>query len=331
MIIRFAISFLLSFLVAGNCAAQFNSGRASISVSINNEIYPYQEFATYVLPQEHLGICLMTDDLLEFEVTATSGALDHIEDCRWIWTAPATEGLTEIHIVRGPRDVMKINVFVMTPGNRLISGKIDNVEIGTYPRPLENSPLYQRPDGFIRVTRDNIDTPVSPHFVLGQLVTPLDDSFPKYMVLRERLLLKLEVLMERLYARGIEAGSLSVVAGYMTPAYNASIGGPVQNRHIYGGAATVIVDRDADGRMDDLNGDGTLDHFDGQFLFDIIDELYSEPGKEYLRGGLFLYNNVDNRGPMVMLDARGFRKRWPNGSELMRIPENLRPKHRRQF
>lgn len=327
------VFFLLLFCLVFNAtsSAQLNTGRASFSVSVNNEIYPYQEFATYVLPQEHLGLCLLTDDYLDLDVTATSGVLDHISDCRWIWTAPEEQGLNEIVISRGNREVMKLNVFVMTPDRLLRNGRIGDVSMGTYPRALEDSPIYQKPDGFIQVTADNLNTPVSPHFVLGQFVTPLDNSFPKYIVLRERLLLKLEILMERLNDLGYEAQSLAVVAGYMTPAYNASIGGQAQSRHIYGGAATIIVDTDGDGRMDDLNRDNVVDERDGQLLFNIIDELYSEPGKEYLRGGLYLYRNANKKGPIVMIDARGFRRRWTNESDAPPIPANLRPKHFRQF
>lgn len=313
----------------GTSFADYDAGRAEVSLSINNEIYPYREFATYVLPNEHLGLCLLADNPADFRITADSGDIDKIDDCRWIWTADAEPGLTKISVLKDSDVLMTLNVFVMIPASRLENGRIGNSLIGEYPDPIENSPIYLRPDGFIQVTADNIDTPVSPNFVLGQFITEMDSELPKYIVLRERLLLKLEALLERLNARDIDAESLSVVSAYMTPAYNRSIGGGQHSRHIYGGAATVIVDRDADGRMDDLDGNGILDDRDGQFLFDLIDELYSEPGKEYLRGGLFLYRT--DSGPAVMLDARGFRKRWPNEDEAPPIPENLRGKHKRQF
>lgn len=331
MTIRLVLILVFSLLGASSSFAEFDSGRSSISVSINNEIYPYHEFATYVLPQEHLGICLQADDYSDIVVSAGSGELDYVAGCRWIWTAPATAGLNEIRFTRGSLELMKINAFVMLPGRRLVNNKIDGVEMGAYPQPLENSPIYQKPDGFIQVTAENVNTAVSPHFVLGQFVTPSDDSYPKYIVLRERLLLKLEILLERLAERGFEAESLSVVSGYMSPAFNADLGGPAQSRHIYGGAASIILDRDADGRMDDLNADDVIDSRDGQILFDLIDELYSEPGKEYLSGGLFLYSNPANAGPVVLIDARGFRKRWVDGNGVPPIPMSLRPKHKRQF
>ncbi len=313
----------------GSSFADYESGRAEVSLAINNEIYPYREFATYVLPNEHLGLCLLAANPADYRITADSGVIDYIDDCRWIWTAGPEAGLAGISVLKDGIEVMSLHVFVMIPASRLEDGRIGDSLIGEYPDPIENSPIYLPPDGFIEVTADNIDTPVSPNFVLGQFVTETNGTLPKYIVLRERLLLKLEALLERLNERGIEAESLSVVSGYMTPIYNRSIGGGQHSRHIYGGAATVIVDRDGDGRMDDLDGNGVLDNRDGQFLFDLIDDLYSEPGKEYLRGGLFLYRG--DAGPSVMLDARGFRKRWPNEDEAPPLPDNLRAKHKRQF
>lgn len=35
--------------------------------------------------------------------------------------------------------------------------------------------------------------------------------------------------------------------------------------------------------------------------------------------------------PSVMVDARGFRKRWLNSSEAPPLPDGLQSKHRRQF
>lgn len=311
--------------------AEFDAGRAPLSLSINNEVYPYREFATYVLPEEHLGLCLVTDQPERYQLVASDGELDFINDCRWLWTAPNSQGVSVLHVMDGSEEVMTINILVMTPSSNMVNGRIGNSLVGEYPEPLEEGAIYQPPDGFIEVHADMLDIRVSPHFVLGQFVTVLDSNFPKHIVLRERLILKLEAIMERLAERGIETESLGIISAYITPAYNAAISGPSDNRHMYGGAATFIVDRDNDGRMDDLDGNGVLDNRDGEELFDLVDELYSEEGREYLRGGLFLYRGDAQRGPSVMVDARGFRKRWPNSSEAPPLPEGLQSKHRRQF
>ena len=331
MCLRVFFLIFLSIHVFTPAGAQELSGRASISVIVNDEIYPYTEFAVYVLPAEHLDICILAAELQQFRIATNSGALDPVSGCRWIWTAPDETGLYQITIFQGAETAMSLNVFVMVPASQVVNERIGDVEIGTYPAPLEDSPLYLPPDGFVRVTEDILGAGLSPHFSLGQFVTLLDGEFPNYVVLRERLLLKLEALLSELNRRGIAAESLGIIYAYMTPAFNSSIGGDTYKRQIYGGGATLIVDINNDGVMDDLDGNGVLNRDDGEYLFAIIDELFSLPGKEYLRGGLHLYDREDNLGTAIGLDARGFRKRWNNDSEVPPLPDELRAKHKRLF
>ena len=322
---------LLLVSVMQPATAQFDAGRADLSVIVNNEIYPYREFATYVLPAEHLDICIISGEAEAMTVSANSGTLDRVDDCRWIWTAPDEPGLTQLSIMEGTTRHMTLNVFVMVPASRMVNGRLDGVLIGEYPEAVEFSPIYLPPDGFIRVTEEMLSVNVSPNFKLGQFVEQTNTSFPKYIVLRERLLLKLEVLLGHLNDEGYAAESLSIVRGYITPQRNRELGNSSGGRHIYGGAATFIVDADGDGRMDDLDGNGTVGRGDGALLFEIVDELFSQTGKEYLQGGLYLYDDTTLRTPLLMMDARGFRKRWENDSDLPELPENLRQKHKRQF
>lgn len=321
---------LLLLCCAPLSLGQVDSDRTGFSVVVNNEIYPYREFAVYVLPSEHLDICVVAANIQPFELTASAGELDYVSSCRWIWTAPEEAGLQTVKILRDGELAMALNVFVMVPASSIEDGYIGRYEIGVYPPPLEFSPIYLPPDGYIEVTEEMLSIPVSPNFRLGQFVTPLEGEFPKYIALRERLILKLETLLDALNTDGVSADSLSIVSAYMTPAYNAEIGGQEHHRQIYGGGATIIVDRDGDGKMDDIDGNGVLDDADGVRLFDFVDELFSIPGKEYLRGGLYLYRGVSS-GTALMMDARGFRKRWPNDGEVPPLPENLRAKHSRQF
>ena len=322
---------VLAILLAGPVAAQYDSGRAELSVIVNNEIYPYREFAVYVLPAEHLDLCVIALNPDTVAIQADGGALDKIEGCRWIWTAPEEPGLTQLRIADSGSTQMTLSVFVMVPANRVRRGSLEGYAIGEYPAPLDDSPIYLPPDGFIRVTEEVLGVNVSPNFKLGQFVEQRNEGFPKFIVLRERLLLKLEELLEDLNDRGVPAESLSIVRGYITPLRNSDLGNSRDSRHIYGGAVTFIVDRDGDGRMDDIDGNGVLNRADGVALFEIIDELFSRPGKEYLKGGLFLYDDVSRNTTLVMMDARGFRKRWENDSAVPELPAELRPKHKRHF
>lgn len=322
---------LFCLLLATPALAQYDSGRAGISVVVNNEIYPYREFATYVLPAEHLDICIIAEGADAMNVQASAGALDKVGGCRWIWTAPDNPGLTRLTIAEEGTTRMQLNIFVMTPADSVINGVIEGYRIGEYPPQMEDSPITLPPDGYIRVTEDLLGVNVSPNFKLGQFVEQQNGQFPKYIVLRERLLLKLEAFLEYLNEVGVEAESFSVVRGYITPAENRSLGGNRDSRHIYGGAATFIVDNDNDGRMDDIDNSGALSRADGVVLFDLADELFSRPGKEYLKGGLYLYDDTSVNTTLLMMDARGFRRRWENDSEVPELPESLRPKHKREF
>lgn len=329
---RFASLVAISCLLLSTpVLAQYDSGRSPISIVVNNEIYPYREFATYVLPAEHLDICIIAEGASGMEVQAATGELDKVGGCRWIWTAPDRSGLTRLTISDEGTQLMQLNIFVMTPADSLVNGAIEGYRIGDYPPPLDDSPVYLPPDGFIRVTRDMLGVNLSPNFKLGQFVEQQDGRYPKYVVLRERLLLKLEAFLEYLNEVEISAESLSVVRGYITPVVNQRLGGMRDSRHIYGGAATFIVDNDNDGRMDDIDRNGTLNRADGVALFDLADELFYRPGKEYLKGGLYLYDDASLNTTLLMMDARGFRKRWENDSDVPELPESLRPKHKRQF
>ena len=82
-------------------------------------------------------------------------------------------------------------------------GHVDGFRVGRYERrPLRGDPNYARPAGFVEVTEANQGTLVAPHFTLGQFVSKQTGGFPKYLVLRERLLLKLEMLLEEVRTAG---------------------------------------------------------------------------------------------------------------------------------
>ena len=306
--------------------AEFDPGRSGFSVIINNEVYPYRAFATFVLPGERLIIRI--NDQGDSNITASTGqgVLDQTAPRRWVWNAPAEPGMHELSFLReADGEAVNLNVFVMVPSNLLVDGALNGFQIGDYPSQPGDDPLYAHPDGFIEVTEETLSIPVSPHFVLGQFINLNGNQFPQYLVLRERLILKLEALLERINDRGISAESFGILTGYLTPTVNAATGRDQYSRHIYGGAAVLIVDSNPeDNMMDDLNNDNAVNDRDGRLIFDIADELYQEPDKSYLRGGLFLYVGLQKHGPAIMVDARGFRKRWDDDQDLFADPARVR-------
>lgn len=191
---------------------------------------------------------------------------------------------------------------------------VGSYHVGLWPAELRTvrSGAYDNPAGFIQVTPDNADLPVSAHFRLGDFVTHDGAPSPKYLVLREALLDKLELVLADLSAHGIPSQHVVILSGFRTPAYNLALGDASgrarESRHQYGDAADIIIDADHDGRMDDLNGDGRVDAGDVRVIEAAVDRV--EQAHPELAGGLGLYEATGPSGPFAHIDVRGTRARW---------------------
>src|SRR5687768_6650775 len=209
---------------------------------------------------------------------------------RWDWTAPNAPGLYPIQV-----DSVTIQAFVLVPYSRVKGEYINGYRIGRYPA--------RAPAGFIEVTRANENTFVTPHFRLKQFLCKQSGWYPKYVVLDERLLQKLEHLLDVANDAGLRASTFTVMSGYRTPAYNRALGNVPYSRHTWGAAADIFIDENADGRMDDLNADGRSDVRDAEVLYRLFDEAQE-------RGGMGKYRPTAAHGPFVHVDIRDRRARW---------------------
>jgi hypothetical protein len=196
-----------------------------------------------------------------------------------------------------------------------LEGRIGNYRIGYWPAEEGRgfAGVYGNPSGFIEVTSENMDTPVSEHFRLRDFLThDQPNVWPKYLVLREDLVDKLELVIEELERSGHPVRQMRVMSGFRTPQYNATggeTGGRASlSRHMYGDAADVFVDNDGDGRMDDLNGDGRIDHRDAQVILDAVERV--ERMHPDVVGGVGVYRATSSHGPFAHVDVRGHRARW---------------------
>src|SRR5262249_48576342 len=159
---------------------------------------------------------------------------------QWKWTALDRPGTYLVSIAGPARDGIDPAAFAMGPRARVQNGLLNGYRIGEYPaKPANGSPLYTPPAGFIEVTKENQDTRVSPHFTLKQFLCKEDTSktFPKYVVLQEKLPLKLEAVLERVNALGVDVDTLHLMSAYRTPFYNHAIGDATYSMHQWGSAA----------------------------------------------------------------------------------------------
>lgn len=305
---------IFCYLAAGNLLA-YSAEKAGFSVHYRDLILPYRIMGIYVLPEENIKLEIAKQEGIagKFEFNFASGTLIQSDERKWTWQAPAEPGLYHAEIINPEKaDSMRLNIFVMIPFEDLKGEYLNGFHIGSYPSvPLKNLSIYKPPRGFIGVTPENEETFISPHFQIKQFLTKQAGGYPKYVVLRVRLILKLELILEKTNDSGISCNSLYIMSGYRTPFYNKSIGNVKYSRHVWGGAADVFIDENPrDGQMDDLNKDGKIDYHDAAVLYDLVDNMYGNHWYEKFMGGLGRYRRAKSHGPFVHVDVRGFRARW---------------------
>src|SRR5687767_15080850 len=206
-------------------------------------------------------------------------------------------------------------LITLLPFTAKTGSRVGSYLVGSWPgeRRAPRSPAYVNPAGFIKVTPENQNTRVSEHFRLRDFLTKDQQNvWPKYLVLREPLVDKLELIIQDLGKRGIDVKRMTVMSGFRTPQYNqrgvGARGRATDSRHQFGDAADVFVDNDGNGRMDDLNRDGRVDHRDAQVILDAADRI--ERAYPTLVGGGGLYRATRAHGPFAHIDVRGSRARW---------------------
>jgi len=296
-------------------SARFDPGRTAFRVKAAGVELDYRVFALSVVPGTQVRIEASVPVQIE-----GPASLRRVGASAYSWKTPSQPGTHALWIrasVPNSADPasseMRLTMFVNRASTEQKQSMLRGYRIGRYADPpFRNLVAYRPPRGFIEVDAALVDVPVSPHFRLGQFLCKQEAGWPKYLVLRPELLLKLEHILERINERGIRTDRLHVMSGFRTPWYNREIGNQTtSSRHLYGGAADIFIDESPrDGRMDDLNGDGRVDKADADFLYDLLEELSQEPRWQEFVGGLAAYAATPAHGPFVHVDARGYRARW---------------------
>jgi uncharacterized protein YcbK (DUF882 family) len=213
--------------------------------------------------------------------------------------------------------------FILRPFGQKRGERLGMYRLGLWPAErwmmAEN---YLNPDGFVEVRERDVGMKLSAHFRLGDFLThDQQATWPKFVVLEERLIDKLELVLAELRDRGIDDSRVVVLSGFRAPYYNdlrIGEGAARASRHQFGDAADLIIDADGDGRMDDLNRDGRRDMRDLDPIGAAVAMVEGEHPE--LVGGLGTYAAMGPSGPFAHIDVRGTSARWERASSAVRRP-----------
>jgi hypothetical protein len=307
----FSLLLIIGIALSSSAAAEFSAERAAFQATCGDSTLQYKVQTLLVLPGKNLCLKMVCPAAAnEYRFQAKAGQVQPVSQ-GWIWKAPARPGIYPACLEQTKTgEALHVNLVVLAPYNWMRQGWLNHYHIGRYPRvPLHASQRDQPPLGFIEVTPGNQETWLTPHFQLKQFVCKQPGAFPKYIALDVNLLVKLEILLEKVNAR-YPCRTLAVLSGFRTPYYNRMIGDVEHSSHLWGRAADVYVDEDHDGVMDDLNRDGRHDYQDAQILYEIIEAMDASGQGDVAVGGLGLYDRCPEHGPFVHMDTRGTRARW---------------------
>jgi len=284
----------------------FDAETAGFTVRVGEVNSGYQTFGFFVLPEEALKIeARATSEAVDaYELTGGSEAnATRIAANQWEWKAPVKPGLYPLTVTQKESgESMTLNLFVLVPLKTAAKGSLNGYRIGKYPAA---KPGYDLPKGFIEVTRANEDTLVSPHFRVKQFLCKQSGGYPKYVVLREKLVQKLELLLDGVNRRGHAVNSFHIMSGYRTPHYNHAIGNVKYSRHQWGDAADILLDEIPHARTKEQ-----VRAMDAARFSQIVDETPAGLQNAGLVGGVGKYKANKAHGVFVHVDVRGQDARW---------------------
>ncbi|MBN2536750.1 hypothetical protein JXB37_00575, partial [candidate division WOR-3 bacterium] len=157
------------------------AGTASAGLCVNGTTYDWEHIGRFVLPGETLD-CAVVDTALTCGWAAASGSVEDVGERQFRWVAPVEPGLCPVTVVIGER-VVTVNAFVLIPYDSLQNGELRGFRIGRYPA-SNPFPNFVVPKGFVEVTEENADTPISRGLVLRDFTPRYPGGFPSYVALR---------------------------------------------------------------------------------------------------------------------------------------------------
>ena len=299
----------LSFAAtASHCeppVAPSNRTPPDIRINSNNLESP---LSSIMASEEPITIDYLPRDLsVSLHIKASAGRLVQVNESQWqLW--PDTQQASQVELCAG-HFYSRIQIWAGVSKPHLTL---------SYPSPRQAPApsAYQQPALFVQVTSAATSrAQLSPHFQLWQFLPqqqspmgkPLGSaSWPQYTLISLGLLEKLELVMDVLAEHNKPASTLRILSGYRSPAHNKRVGGAPYSRHQYGDAVDFIVDGDNDGKMDDLNEDGSVNRLDLDWLTDRL----ARRSVPVSAGGTGTYQSAGPAAAFIHLDARGRDHYW---------------------
>ncbi|NNE91137.1 MAG: hypothetical protein HKN23_05780 [Verrucomicrobiales bacterium] len=292
--------------------AMDGSIEAGFTVEIDGLMIPWSLMTIPIMPGDHLRMNVV-NDLPEKSYhldTEGRGTIEKESGQFLRWRAPEEPGIYCVRIIEeGTENTLCIHAAVMKRWDG-VSESLENYKIGTYQdKPFRNNPRYNKPRGFVRVSKEDAETWLSPHFQVKQFLCKQSGDYPKFLLVEPRLLLKLELLIEELQKQNLDVNSLYLTSAFRTPWYNRALGNKtVYSRHLYGDAADLFVDTNRNGKLDDLDLDGDVDKSDVKIIHKTVEKITGK--SRFFTGGLGLYAHSRYNTPFVHIDTRGYPARW---------------------
>lgn len=254
---------------------------------------------------------LPRDLSISLRINPSAGRLVQVNESQWqLW--PDTQQASQVELCAGDF-YSRLQVLAGVSKAQLTL---------SYPSPRQapSPSAYQQPATFVEVVSakaSNIQ--LSPHFQLWQFLPqpqlqpqlqpkgePKKPGWPQYTLISLGLLEKLELVIAVLKEHNKPVKTLHILSGYRSPAHNKRVGGATYSRHQYGDAVDFIVDGDNDGKMDDLNEDGSVNRLDLDWLTDRL----ARRSVPVSAGGTGTYESAGQAAAFIHLDARGRDHYW---------------------
>lgn len=308
------LSLIFTFILSANAEA-YSIEQADFSIVYNDLEIPFKTFSIFVLPREKIEISIAEKDQNQQYIIQLGGK-EFKSNSSFKWQAHAEPGHYTAAIRKGKNNSrnskIKLNVFVLYPYSKKTGEYLDGFKIGKYPKITPaKKPHYSRPKGFLKIEKSFLELKLTPHFKVKQFLTNQSSQFPQYIVIKEKLLLKMEYFLKEVNNEGYKAETFGIVSSYRTPYFNKKLGNQTNfSRHLFGDAADIYIDNNADNWMDDLNCDGKINLADADVLFALAQKFDQQKKYNTLKGGLSSYKGNGVRGPFIHLDTRGFHVNW---------------------